>query len=277
MKVILTEGQLKDVVRNELMENAVLEDEAAQQVMNNVSTAQTTNDVYKILAAAIRNGWITMPTALLIVARVLGDSPALMQIKNLLVNAFSKNKQVVNQMQADAQQQAKAFTPATGVSDAALSQICIWETRHDFGYQMGQKDLYGYYNKGEGKKTYGYGLKTHPNGDFMENVKQVWSQPELEQLFKEKINIETQWVLNWAQKNGVKLGQGQLDAMVSAVYNYGRAGFLNTGIPSLIAENPNNPEIPEVWATASDYRKNMGGLHTRRRKEAEWYQSDMNA
>jgi GH24 family phage-related lysozyme (muramidase) len=175
-------------------------------------------------------------------------------------------------MKSDVEKQVKA---ATAISDTALSQICKWETLRDFGYKMGTKDLNGYYVKGENKKTYGYGLRTHPNGNFMQDVKPSWTQAELERLFEEKINKEVQWVLKWANKHGVTLGQGQLDAMVSAVYNYGRTGFLKTGIPAMIAQNPNDPRIPQVWATASDHRKNMGGLHTRRREEAAWYQSDM--
>ena len=141
---------------------------------------------------------------------------------------------------------------------------------------MQPKDLKGYYVKGENIKTYGYGLRVHPNGKYMQDIKAVWTQPELEKLFKEKIEKEKAWVLNWANKNNVTLGQGQLDAMVSAVYNYGRTGFLKTGVPALIAQNPNNPAIPEKWAHLSDARaKKFPGLATRRAEEANWYQTDI--
>lgn len=168
--------------------------------------------------------------------------------------------------------------PANQVSDGALSQICRWETSHDFGYPMSQKDLYGYYGNDNkaGKKTYGYGLLFHPNGkNYMEDVKPVWTQKELEQLFKQKVANEAQYVLNWAQKNGVTLGQGQLDAMVSAVYNFGRQGFINKGIPKMIAQDPDNPQIPQVWAHLSDAQTKRPGLKKRRETEANWYQSEM--
>jgi GH24 family phage-related lysozyme (muramidase) len=168
--------------------------------------------------------------------------------------------------------------PASMISDNALSQICKWETAHEFGYQMAPKDLYGYYGRDNrsGKKTYGYGLLYHPNGkQFMQDVKQVWTQPELEELFKQKILNEVQYVLNWAQKNGITLGQGQLDAMVSAVYNFGRQGFINRGIPRLIAQDPDNPQIPQLWAHLSDSQVRRPGLKKRREVEANWYQSDI--
>jgi GH24 family phage-related lysozyme (muramidase) len=140
---------------------------------------------------------------------------------------------------------------------------------------MRPKDLQGYYLKGETRKTYGYGLRSHPNGQYMEKVKPVYTQSELEQLFKQKIANETNWVLKWANENNVTLGQGQLDAFVSAVYNFGRAGFLRTGIPAMIAENPDNPDIAEKWSKLSDSKANIfPKLVDRRHEEAQWYDSD---
>ena len=252
MKVILTEEQLKQVVCEEIATN--------QSVVN-------PRVVYSRLMKALSLGNISGEEALRYPDNFNGKLRD--ALKNL-VNKFIGNG---NMEQQNDSQEGYRRKDATNVSDAALSEICKWETRHDFGYPMAQKDLNGYYVKGENKKTYGYGLRTHPNGSFMEDVKPVWTQRELEQLFKQKINNETQWVLNWANKNGVKLNQGQLDAMVSAVYNYGRTGFLRTGIPAMIAQNQNDPKIPETWATASDHRTNMPGLHQRRRAEASWYQN----
>lgn len=256
MKVIVTEEQLRRVVCEEI---------AGNQAMVNPRI------VYAWLMKQLSMGNISMEDAVKYPENFSGKLKA--ALTNLVNKFLNKNQQVTDQMQADAKGVKEA---ATAISDAAFSQICKWETLHDFGYQMSTKDLQGYRVNGEGKKTYGYGLRTHPNGNFMEDVKAVWTQPELEQLFKQKIGKETQWVLNWAAKNGIELGQGQLDAMVSAVYNYGHTGFLKTGIPAMIAQNPNDPRIPQVWATASDHRKNMGGLHARRREEAAWYQNDMN-
>ena len=255
MKVIVTENQIKKIICEEI---------AGNQAMVNPRI------VYGELMKMLSMGNIDAKEAIHFPDKFSGklrDS-----LKGLVNRFLNKNQQVTDQMKDDAEKQAMA----TGtISNAALSQICKWETLHDFGYQMGPKDLQGYRVKGESKKTYGYGLRTHPNGKFMEDIKQVWTQPELEELFKQKINKETQWVLNWAANNGIKLKQGQLDAMVSAVYNYGRTGFIRTGIPAMIAQNQNNPKIPQIWATASDHRKNMGGLHKRRREEASWYQNDI--
>lgn len=274
MKVILTEEQLRQVIQEEVIEEGFI---------SSLLAFDDPNKIVKQIVIALLVGTITFASVPKIVNRVSQENPAIEnvdkqsfidKIKNVWQNIMDKDARITNRMKADAEKFAK---PATEVSDTALSRICQWETQRDFGYQMGPKDLNGYVVKGETRKTYGYGLRVHPNGKYMQDVKKSWTQPELEELFKQKIEIEKQWVLDWAKKNGIELKQGQLDAMVSAVYNYGRAGFLRTGIPAMIAENPDNPEIPEVWAHASDHRKKMGGLHARRREEAKWYQNDMNA
>jgi uncharacterized cupin superfamily protein len=127
MKVILTEEQLKGVIRNELMENVVLEDEATQQVMTNVSNAANPNVGFEIIKKALENGFINIPTALYILAKAFGDSPALTKMKNLLLKFSNKNKQVTNQMQADAEQQAGMWKNNFGnwkiVSDDVIATV----------------------------------------------------------------------------------------------------------------------------------------------------------
>lgn len=273
MKVILTESQLNELIQEEVNEANFL-----QSLLDTKSPDKLASKIVLGLLLGTIN-FTALPT---IVSQVAENNPAvenvdqngfLNRIKTMWRNAANKEAQITDQMKADAQQQAG---PATEVSKDAISQICKWETRKDFGYQMQPKDLKGYYVKGENIKTYGYGLRVHPNGKYMQDIKAVWTQPELEKLFKEKIEKEKAWVLNWANKNNVTLGQGQLDAMVSAVYNYGRTGFLKTGVPALIAQNPNNPAIPEKWAHLSDARaKKYPGLATRRAEEANWYQTDI--
>lgn len=273
MKVILTESQLKQLIQEEVNEANFL-----QSLLDTKSPDKLASKIVLGLLLGTIN-FTALPT---IVSQVAENNPAvenvdqngfLNRIKTMWRNAANKEAQITDQMKADAQQQAG---PATEVSKDAISQICKWETKKDFGYQMQPKDLQGYYVKGENIKTYGYGLRVHPNGKYMQDIKAVWTQPELEKLFKEKIEKEKAWVLNWANKNNVTLGQGQLDAMVSAVYNYGRTGFLKTGMPALIAQNPNNPAIPEKWAHLSDARaKKFPGLATRRAEEANWYQTDI--
>ena len=256
MKVILTEEQIKRVISEEIATN--------QAVVN-------PRMVYAWIMRQLSMGNISAEEAIqypeIFSGRIRGI------LKNAIVRFLNKDKQVTGQMKADAE---KVKIPATDISKNAISQICKWETRKDFGYMMQPKDLHGYYVRGENIKTYGYGLRTHPNGQYMQNIKSVWTQPELEELFKQKIADETNWVINWANKNGVTLGQGQLDAMVSAVYNYGRTGFLKTGIPALIAQNPDNPAIPQKWAHLSDSRAaKYPGLVSRRAEEANWYQMDL--
>ena len=273
MKVILTESQLNQLIQEEVNEANFL-----QSLLDTKSPDKLASKIVLGLLLGTIN-FTALPT---IVSQVAENNPAvenvdqngfLNRIKTMWRNAANKEAQITDQMKADAQQQAG---PATEVSKDAISQICKWETRKDFGYQMQPKDLKGYYVKGENIKTYGYGLRVHPNGKYMQDINAVWTQPELEKLFKEKIEKEKAWVLNWANKNNVTLGQGQLDAMVSAVYNYGRTGFLKTGVPALIAQNPNNPAIPEKWAHLSDARaKKFPGLATRRAEEANWYQTDI--
>jgi len=273
MKVILTESQLNQLIQEEVNEANFL-----QSLLDTKSPDKLASKIVLGLLLGTIN-FTALPT---IVSQVAENNPAvenvdqngfLNRIKTMWRNAANKEAQITDQMKADAQQQAG---PATEVSKDAISQICKWETKKDFGYQMQPKDLQGYYVKGENIKTYGYGLRVHPNGKYMQDIKAVWTQPELEKLFKEKIEKEKAWVLNWANKNNVTLGQGQLDAMVSAVYNYGRTGFLKTGVPALIAQNPNNPAIPEKWAHLSDARaKKFPGLATRRAEEANWYQTDI--
>ena len=270
MKVVLTESQL-----NQLIQEGVVEEGFISSLLG----IDSLKGVVSKIVLALLLGAITFTSLPKILNQVSQGNPAVEnvdqgrlidKIKDIFTNIKNKEAQVTDKMETDAKQQA------TDISQNAISQICKWETRKDFGYQMQPKDLQGYYLKGEKIKTYGYGLRVHPNGRYMQDIKSVWTQPELEKLFKDKIEAEKAWVLDWARKNSVTLGQGQLDAMVSAVYNYGRSGFLKTGVPAMIAQNPDNPEIPEKWAHLSDARaKKFPGLVTRRVEEASWYQNDI--
>ena len=273
MKIVLTESQLNQLIQEEVNEANLL-----RSLFNSSSPDKL---VSKIVLALLL-GTITFTALPIVLNKAIQNNPAMEntdpnalmnRIKMVFNRAKNKEAQVTDKMKTDAEQ---TIQQATDVSQNAISRICKWETRKDFGYQMRPKDLQGYYVKGENVKTYGYGLRTHPNGQLMQNVKAVWTQPELEKLFKEKVEAEKNWVINWASKNGVTLGQGQLDAMVSAVYNYGRNGFLKTGVPAMIAQNPNNPAIPQRWAHLADAKaKKYPGLVSRRAEEASWYNTDI--
>jgi len=159
-----------------------------------------------------------------------------------------------------------------GISDGMINFICQYETGHKFGYTMTPKDLNGYdLHDAGGHKTYGYGLLYHPSGKYMDSIKKVWSQKELEGLFLEHAKLTSNKIDNWAKTNKVTLNQNQKDAIVSGCYNFG-LGFLNKQICKLIAANPNNPTIRNTWAHLSDIQgKKYPGLIKRRQAEARWY------
>jgi GH24 family phage-related lysozyme (muramidase) len=159
-----------------------------------------------------------------------------------------------------------------GISDGMLSFICQYETGHKFGYTMTSKDLNGYDLKdAKGHLTYGYGLLMHPTGKYMDSIKKVWTQKELEQLFLEHAKKTSKVIDDWAAARNVKLNQNQKDAIASACYNFGN-GFLNKNICKTIAANPNDPSIRETWSHLSDAQGvKYPGLIKRRRAEAKWY------
>lgn len=159
-----------------------------------------------------------------------------------------------------------------GISDDMINFICQYETGKKFGYTMTAKDLNGYdLHDANGHKTYGYGLLYHPNGKFMDTIKKVWTQKELEGLFLDHAKLTSSKIDKWAATNKVTLNQNQKDAIASGCYNFG-LGFLNKQICKIIAANPNNPAIRNTWAHLSDIQgKKYPGLIKRRQAEARWY------
>jgi len=160
----------------------------------------------------------------------------------------------------------------TGVSDQMFQQICIFETGHQFGYTMGARDLFGYdLGDAQGHKTFGYGLLYHPDGGFMDMRQSSYTQQELENLYKHSVKKFVTNVKNWVQKNGLSLNQNKIDAITCACYNFGM-GFLNKNIAKMIINNPNDPNIKEVWTHLSDAQGHKyPGLLKRRALEANWY------
>ena len=160
-----------------------------------------------------------------------------------------------------------------GISNEMINFICQWETSHSFGYKMGAKDLNGIdLHDAGGHKTFGYGLLMHPIiQKFMDTIKKVWTQKELEQLFLQHVKQASTKIDNWTKANKVILNQNQKDAIASACYNFG-FGFLQKQICKIIAANPNNPAIRNTWSHLSDVQgKKYPGLIKRRQAEARWY------
>ena len=177
-----------------------------------------------------------------------------------------------NKTQATTQQSLSSGNNV-GISAGMINFICQYETGKKFGYTMTAKDLNGYdLHDAGGHKTYGYGLLYHPTTQkFMDTIKKVWTQKELEQLFLQHAKQASIKIDNWAKANKVTLNQNQKDAIASACYNFG-FGFLNKNICKLIAANPNNPAIRNTWAHLSDVQgKKYPGLIKRRQAEARWY------
>ena len=170
------------------------------------------------------------------------------------------------------QQQSSCSNNNIGISQGMINFICQWETGKKFGYTMTTKDLNGYdLHDAGGHRTYGYGLLMHPSGKYMDSIKKVWSQKELEELFLEHAKLTSKKIDTWASNNKVTLNQNQKDAIASGCYNFGM-GFLNKQICKLIAANPNNPVIRNTWAHLSDVQgKKYPGLIKRRQAEARWY------
>ncbi len=173
------------------------------------------------------------------------------------------------------------FITTNGVDRNCLDFIAFEENSRKFKYQMPQRDLVGWINKrdkpandGIIHKTYGYGLVYTPDGkQFMDRAKPVpvYTQQELENLFVDSVNRRAAEVSEWANKNNVNLGRNQFNAMVSAVYNYGKNGFFNKvgrGLCAMIARNPNDKNIPQEWAK-------LRANPNRRKREAALYAQDI--
>jgi GH24 family phage-related lysozyme (muramidase) len=178
-----------------------------------------------------------------------------------------------NQTQTSMSQQAPSSGNNVGISAGMINFICQYETGHKFGYTMTIKDLNGYdLHDAGGHKTYGYGLLYHPiTQKFMDTIKKVWAQKELEQLFLQHAKQASNKIDAWAKRNNISLNQNQKDAIASACYNFG-FGFLQKQICKIIVANPNNPTIRNTWSHLSDVQgKKYPGLIKRRQAEARWY------
>lgn len=150
--------------------------------------------------------------------------------------------------------------------------ISRFERSKDFGGSLSSDDLKGVdYKDANGHRTFGYGLLYHPNGNYMDQIKSEWTQAELEQLYKQTVDNTRNKVLNWAKAKNVDLKDNQIDALTSAVYNFGPR-FLEWSVAKRIAANPNDEKIYEAWSRFSDHQADKyPGLVTRRKKEADRY------
>lgn len=161
------------------------------------------------------------------------------------------------------------------VSEEMKNKICLLECGKKFGSPLSKQDLCGTYIsgdaiKGKKHKTYGYGLLCHPSGKFMDEIKQAWTQKELEDIYTLTVDTAAKKIEDYIQK---PLNQCQIDALVCVRYNFGH-------VPSVlltkVKANPSDPSIYTTWVHLSDAQyKKMGakvkGLLVRRKMEADWY------
>lgn len=150
--------------------------------------------------------------------------------------------------------------------------ISQFERSKNFGGYLSNKDLKGVdYKDAKGHRTFGYGLLYHPNGKYMDQVKSEWTQQELENLYKQTVDNTKNKVLKWAKSKNITLKENQIDALTSAVYNFGPK-FLEWSVAKRIADNPNDEKIYDAWAKFSDHQAaKYPGLVTRRKQEADRY------
>ena len=236
-------------------------------------------DNSEILVQNIQNAKLSLMRELIeIVGESFGDDEANVEYRNYMADkiiASSPNgTQIVN---FDEFTTGVMVDPGsvsdTGLSDAMLDMICRYETGKPFGYNMAQKDLVGYdLGDAKGHRTFGYGLLYHPvTKQFMDSMKAVWTQQELETLFKLYAKNIVDKINSWASSNNIQLNQRQIDAIACASYNFG-IGFLKKNICKMIAANPNDPNIFNTWCHLSDVQgQKYPGLIKRRQAEANWY------
>ena len=160
----------------------------------------------------------------------------------------------------------------SGLSDAMFKYIYQIESGIAYGKSLPISLLKGKdIGDAGGHKTYGAGLLFHPSGKYMDSIKKEWTQAELDALFIQTVKTNVNKVKSWAASKGKSLNQNNIDAIVSGIYNFG-PGFLNKNVCKLIANNPNDPRIHDVWAHMSDAQgARYPGLIKRRKLEADWY------
>lgn len=236
-------------------------------------------DNSEILVQNIQNAKLSLMRELIeIVGESFGDDEANVEYRNYMADkiiASSPNgTQIVN---FDEFTTGVMIDPGsvgdTGLSDGMLDMICRYETGKPFGYNMAQKDLVGYdLGDAKGHRTFGYGLLYHPvTKQFMDSMKAVWTQQELETLFKVYAKNTVDKINSWTSSNNIQLNQRQIDAIACASYNFG-IGFLKKNICKMIAANPNDPNIFNTWCHLSDAQgQKYPGLIKRRQAEANWY------
>lgn len=119
-----------------------------------------------------------------------------------------------------------------------------------------------------GVPTIGYGhTKGVKTGDTITSAK-------ADEFLREDVG-EVEKVLNQQMiLTGIKLRQGQYDALVSFAFNLGVGNLLRSTLWRIIRQNPDNNDIPAQfrrWVNAGG--KRLSGLVARREAEIKLYQS----
>ena len=255
------------------------EEESSEQKIQYVRNNDYSVDNSEILVQNIQNAKLSLMRELIeIVGEEFGDDEANVEYRNYMSDKIIASTPNGIQMVGFGEFTSGVMIDPgsvgdTGLSDGMLDMICRYETGKPFGYTMGQKDLVGYdLGDAKGHKTFGYGLLYHPTTkQFMDSMKAVWTQQELETLFKVYAKNTVNRINSWASSHNIQLNQRQIDAIACACYNFG-SGFLNKNICKMIATNPEDPNIFNTWCHLSDVQgQKYPGLIKRRQAEANWY------
>jgi len=123
-----------------------------------------------------------------------------------------------------------------------------------------------------GSWTIGYG---HTAGVY---EGQTITEEEAKALLREDLASREDHVRRYAEKAGVRLTQGQFDALVDFAYNLGTGCFDESGLAEMIGKGDLDGAAAHMQEYVYTKDKNgnkvkLGGLVTRRAAEAEWLYS----
>ena len=125
------------------------------------------------------------------------------------------------------------------------------------------------YRDAVGVPTIGYGATYYPNGNKVKMTDRPITEPQATELLKAMLKNYENTVKMLVT---VELNQNKFDALVSFVYNLGRANFGKSTLLKKINANPNDESIRaefKRWNRAGG--KILNGLTRRRNEEADLY------
>ena len=119
--------------------------------------------------------------------------------------------------------------------------------------------------------TIGYGTTMYPNGVKVKAGQRI-TQPVAESYLRTKIRREFEPAVT-AALGTTRVNQNQFDALVSFAYNLGVGALRKSTLLRKVRANPNERSIRAEFNRYVNVRgrRNVPGLVTRRRREADLY------